>query len=115
MCDPARLGYASASMKLQAADLVRLLGTRSRILSRTPIHIQPEWYFLFAYAILRSIPNKLGGVIALVASVAIYYRMPFINSSYAMQCCFSKNGPVTDCSIRGSPVGNIESTITEKK
>jgi len=35
----------------------------------TPIHIQPEWYFLFAYAILRSIPSKLGGVIALAASV----------------------------------------------
>jgi len=35
----------------------------------TPIHIQPEWYFLFAYAILRSIPSKLGGVIALLASV----------------------------------------------
>ena len=43
----------------------------------TPIHIQPEWYFLFAYAILRSIPNKIGGVIALVASVAIYYVLPF--------------------------------------
>ncbi len=38
-----------------------------------PTHIQPEWYFLFAYAILRSIPNKLGGVIALVASVVILY------------------------------------------
>nr|YP_009535759.1 cytochrome b [Sperchon plumifer]AYK28789.1 cytochrome b [Sperchon plumifer] len=37
----------------------------------TPIHIQPEWYFLFAYAILRSIPNKLGGVIALVMSILI--------------------------------------------
>jgi len=47
----------------------------------TPIHIQPEWYFLFAYAILRRIPNKLGGVIALVASVAIYYSIPFINNS----------------------------------
>ena len=34
----------------------------------TPAHIQPELYFLFAYAILRSIPNKLGGVIALVNS-----------------------------------------------
>nr|AYW52115.1 cytochrome b [Cryptorhynchinae sp. 7 ACP-2013] len=45
----------------------------------TPVHIQPEWYFLFAYAILRSIPNKLGGVIALVASIAILYIMPFIN------------------------------------
>nr|AXS65398.1 cytochrome b [Cucujoidea sp. 15 KM-2017] len=46
----------------------------------TPIHIQPEWYFLFAYAILRSIPNKLGGVIALVLSIAILYIMPFINN-----------------------------------
>nr|AND95986.1 cytochrome b [Onthophagus laticollis] len=45
----------------------------------TPIHIQPEWYFLFAYAILRSIPNKLGGVIALVLSIAILFIMPFIN------------------------------------
>nr|QWB85779.1 cytochrome b [Phlyctenosis sp. N135] len=46
----------------------------------TPVHIQPEWYFLFAYAILRSIPNKLGGVIALVASIAILYSLPFTNS-----------------------------------
>nr|UAM91032.1 cytochrome b [Holotrichia niponensis] len=46
----------------------------------TPIHIQPEWYFLFAYAILRSIPNKLGGVIALVLSIAILFFMPFINN-----------------------------------
>nr|QLY90212.1 cytochrome b [Hydraena gracilis] len=45
----------------------------------TPIHIQPEWYFLFAYAILRSIPNKLGGVIALVMSILILMIMPFIN------------------------------------
>nr|UNO53831.1 cytochrome b [Haemaphysalis flava] len=37
----------------------------------TPPHIQPEWYFLFAYAILRSIPNKLGGVIALLMSIII--------------------------------------------
>nr|YP_009441745.1 cytochrome b [Silvanus bidentatus]AOY39290.1 cytochrome b [Silvanus bidentatus] len=45
----------------------------------TPIHIQPEWYFLFAYAILRSIPNKLGGVIALVLSIAILFILPFSN------------------------------------
>jgi len=36
-----------------------------------PIHIQPEWYFLFAYVVLRSIPSKLGGVVALVASILI--------------------------------------------
>nr|YP_009566981.1 cytochrome b [Cryptopone sauteri]QBB73604.1 cytochrome b [Cryptopone sauteri] len=41
----------------------------------TPIHIQPEWYFLFAYAILRSIPNKLGGVIALASSIMIFYTL----------------------------------------
>lgn len=42
----------------------------------TPIHIQPEWYFLFAYAILRSIPNKLGGVLALLISIIILYFIP---------------------------------------
>lgn len=39
----------------------------------TPKHIQPEWYFLFAYAILRSIPNKLGGVLGLVFSVSFLF------------------------------------------
>ncbi len=43
----------------------------------TPIHIQPEWYFLFAYAILRAIPNKLGGVVALALSILILLLIPF--------------------------------------
>nr|YP_010954499.1 cytochrome b [Exothotettix guangxiensis]WMV02054.1 cytochrome b [Exothotettix guangxiensis] len=47
----------------------------------TPPHIQPEWYFLFAYAILRSIPNKLGGVIALMMSIMITLIMPFYNKA----------------------------------
>nr|YP_009346079.1 cytochrome b [Ogadenus brumpti]AMX74051.1 cytochrome b [Ogadenus brumpti]AMX74064.1 cytochrome b [Ogadenus brumpti] len=47
----------------------------------TPPHIQPEWYFLFAYAILRSIPNKLGGVMALVLSIAIIITLPLTSSS----------------------------------
>nr|YP_009480317.1 cytochrome b [Ornithodoros savignyi]AIZ58735.1 cytochrome b [Ornithodoros savignyi]AIZ58748.1 cytochrome b [Ornithodoros savignyi] len=42
----------------------------------TPPHIQPEWYFLFAYAILRSIPNKLGGVMALIMSILILTILP---------------------------------------
>nr|AND96476.1 cytochrome b [Onthophagus haematopus] len=54
----------------------------------TPIHIQPEWYFLFAYAILRSIPNKLGGVIALVLSIAILFILPFINKKKMMSMQF---------------------------
>nr|YP_010554605.1 cytochrome b [Cheumatopsyche infascia]UYO79225.1 cytochrome b [Cheumatopsyche infascia] len=44
----------------------------------TPPHIQPEWYFLFAYTILRSIPSKLGGVIALLMSILILFIMPFL-------------------------------------
>nr|YP_010227863.1 cytochrome b [Cryptocercus laojunensis]UDD86649.1 cytochrome b [Cryptocercus laojunensis] len=48
----------------------------------TPIHIQPEWYFLFAYAILRSIPNKLGGVIALIMSIMILMIMPLMKSKF---------------------------------
>jgi len=46
----------------------------------TPIHIQPEWYFLFAYAILRSIPNKLGGVIALILRILILIVKTIQNS-----------------------------------
>jgi len=46
----------------------------------TPPHIKPEWYFLFAYAILRSIPNKLGGVIALIISIIILIIIPFLHS-----------------------------------
>jgi len=48
----------------------------------TPVHIQPEWYFLFAYAILRSIPNKLGGVIALAISIAILFIIPTYKSKF---------------------------------
>nr|YP_010946659.1 cytochrome b [Margattea bisignata]WGO57377.1 cytochrome b [Margattea bisignata] len=48
----------------------------------TPVHIQPEWYFLFAYAILRSIPNKLGGVIALFLSITILFIMPTYSSNF---------------------------------
>nr|WRO44739.1 cytochrome b [Falsopodabrus tridentatus] len=44
----------------------------------TPPHIKPEWYFLFAYAILRSIPNKLGGVLALLFSILILFCLPFL-------------------------------------
>ena len=39
----------------------------------TPLHIQPEWYFLFAYAVLRSIPRKLGGVIIMFMSILVLY------------------------------------------
>nr|NP_115848.1 cytochrome b [Iguana iguana]Q956S6.1 RecName: Full=Cytochrome b; AltName: Full=Complex III subunit 3; AltName: Full=Complex III subunit III; AltName: Full=Cytochrome b-c1 complex subunit 3; AltName: Full=Ubiquinol-cytochrome-c reductase complex cytochrome b subunit [Iguana iguana]CAC37095.1 cytochrome b [Iguana iguana] len=47
----------------------------------TPPHIKPEWYFLFAYAILRSIPNKLGGVLALLFSILILMIVPLLHLS----------------------------------
>nr|ACS16102.1 cytochrome b [Iberolacerta monticola] len=47
----------------------------------TPPHIKPEWYFLFAYAILRSIPNKLGGVLALLFSILVLFIIPMIHLS----------------------------------
>nr|AHY87905.1 cytochrome b [Eudynamys scolopaceus]UKP90063.1 cytochrome b [Eudynamys scolopaceus] len=47
----------------------------------TPPHIKPEWYFLFAYAILRSIPNKLGGVLALAASILVLFLTPLLHKS----------------------------------
>nr|CAD21524.1 cytochrome b [Acipenser sturio] len=47
----------------------------------TPPHIKPEWYFLFAYAILRSIPNKLGGVLALLFSILVLMLVPVLHTS----------------------------------
>nr|YP_010534063.1 cytochrome b [Amblyomma gervaisi]UXX50158.1 cytochrome b [Amblyomma gervaisi] len=56
----------------------------------TPPHIQPEWYFLFAYAILRSIPNKLGGVIALMMSILILMLLPLISKNKISSSYFNK-------------------------
>nr|O20964.2 RecName: Full=Cytochrome b; AltName: Full=Complex III subunit 3; AltName: Full=Complex III subunit III; AltName: Full=Cytochrome b-c1 complex subunit 3; AltName: Full=Ubiquinol-cytochrome-c reductase complex cytochrome b subunit [Tragelaphus eurycerus]AAD13499.1 cytochrome b [Tragelaphus eurycerus] len=60
----------------------------------TPPHIKPEWYFLFAYAILRSIPNKLGGVLALVLSILILILMPLLHVSKQRSMMFR---PLSQC------------------
>lgn len=57
----------------------------------TPVHIQPEWYFLFAYAILRSIPNKLGGVIALLISILILYSLIPFKSKFSSSSFYPIN------------------------
>nr|WAB69916.1 cytochrome b [Osteocephalus aff. subtilis DO-2022] len=54
----------------------------------TPPHIKPEWYFLFAYAILRSIPNKLGGVLALLFSIMILFLIPILHTSHQRSLAF---------------------------
>lgn len=48
----------------------------------TPSHIVPEWYFLFAYAILRAFPNKLGGVLALVSSILVLFSSSSLHTSF---------------------------------
>lgn len=60
----------------------------------TPVHIMPEWYFLFAYAILRAIPNKLGGVIALALSVIILAVLPFVHTSFIKGLSFRPLGKI---------------------
>nr|UVT91287.1 cytochrome b [Blarinella wardi] len=60
----------------------------------TPPHIKPEWYFLFAYAILRSIPNKLGGVLALVMSILILAFIPLLHTSKQRSMMFR---PFSQC------------------
>nr|Q34760.2 RecName: Full=Cytochrome b; AltName: Full=Complex III subunit 3; AltName: Full=Complex III subunit III; AltName: Full=Cytochrome b-c1 complex subunit 3; AltName: Full=Ubiquinol-cytochrome-c reductase complex cytochrome b subunit [Hippotragus niger]AAD13495.1 cytochrome b [Hippotragus niger] len=60
----------------------------------TPPHIKPEWYFLFAYAILRSIPNKLGGVLALIFSILILVLMPALHTSKQRSMMFR---PISQC------------------
>nr|BAK42069.1 cytochrome b [Crenuchus spilurus] len=54
----------------------------------TPPHIKPEWYFLFAYAILRSIPNKLGGVLALLFSILVLVLIPPLHTSKLQNLTF---------------------------
>nr|WRI60574.1 cytochrome b [Hylomys peguensis] len=60
----------------------------------TPPHIKPEWYFLFAYAILRSIPNKLGGVVALILSILILMFIPLLHTAKQRSMVFR---PISQC------------------
>lgn len=55
----------------------------------TPAHIVPEWYFLPFYAILRAIPNKLGGVIAMFGSILILFIIPFMGTFKAKSSKFN--------------------------
>nr|AVJ52622.1 cytochrome b [Hyperoncus lateritius] len=81
------MGFMITLMMLSALILLepQMLGDPENFIPAnplvTPVHIQPEWYFLFAYAILRSIPNKLGGVVAMMMSIAIILILPLSNKS----------------------------------
>ncbi|PWC65389.1 cytochrome B [Azospirillum sp. TSH7] len=54
----------------------------------TPAHIVPEWYFLPFYAMLRAIPDKLGGVLAMFGSIALLVFLPWLDRSKIRSCKF---------------------------
>jgi len=54
----------------------------------TPTHIVPEWYFLPFYAILRAVPDKLGGVVAMFGSIAVLFVLPWLDTSRVRSCTF---------------------------
>lgn len=82
----------------------------------TPAHIVPEWYFLPFYAILRSIPDKLGGVLAMVAAILILFALPFISTSDIRSSQFRPFHRkmfwllVVDCVVLGWIGGNVPET-----
>nr|AUT13943.1 cytochrome b [Tetranychus pueraricola] len=49
----------------------------------TPLHIKPEWYFMFAYAILRSVPSKIGGILSLLILFLLFILLMFNKSNYS--------------------------------
>ena len=81
------LGFAALLIALTSLALFspNLLGDPDNFTPANPLvtppHIKPEWYFLFAYAILRSIPNKLGGVLALLSSILVLFLVPILHTS----------------------------------
>nr|WNH17420.1 cytochrome b [Euleptorhamphus viridis] len=81
------LGFAALIIALTSLALFspNLLGDPDNFTPANPLvtppHIKPEWYFLFAYAILRSIPNKLGGVLALLSSILVLFLVPILHTS----------------------------------
>ncbi|YP_001648889.1 cytochrome b (mitochondrion) [Xyrauchen texanus] len=81
------LGFAAMLLALTSLALFspNLLGDPDNFTPANPLvtppHIKPEWYFLFAYAILRSIPNKLGGVLALLSSILVLMVVPVLHTS----------------------------------
>uniref|UniRef100_B4YSI4 Cytochrome b n=3 Tax=Iksookimia yongdokensis TaxID=457518 RepID=B4YSI4_9TELE len=81
------LGFAVVLLALTSLSLFspNLLGDPDNFTPANPLvtppHIKPEWYFLFAYAILRSIPNKLGGVLALLSSILVLMVVPILHTS----------------------------------
>nr|YP_009160702.1 cytochrome b [Cobitis biwae]BAS04698.1 cytochrome b [Cobitis biwae]BDV22704.1 cytochrome b [Cobitis sp. BIWAE type B]BDV22705.1 cytochrome b [Cobitis sp. BIWAE type B] len=81
------LGFAVVLLALTSLSLFspNLLGDPDNFIPANPLvtppHIKPEWYFLFAYAILRSIPNKLGGVLALLFSILVLMVVPILHTS----------------------------------
>ena len=89
-------GFALVTFVLLFAALVfyapNLLGHPDNYIPanplQTPPHIVPEWYFLPFYAILRAIPDKLGGVLAMFAAIGVLFVLPWLDTSRVRSCTF---------------------------
>lgn len=55
----------------------------------TPTHIQPEWYFLYAYTVLRTIQNKVGGISCILAAVLVLYCLPYVKKNKIKGSCYN--------------------------
>jgi len=91
---------------------------------QTPAHIEPEWYFLPFYAILRSIPDKLGGVVAMTLSILVFTAMPFLDRCkvpggaqyrpvYRVMFIVFVIDVLVLAWVGGQPVGGMISTVGE--
>nr|AFV95396.1 cytochrome b [Pachytriton archospotus] len=94
------LGFLLALLALMLIALIvpNLLVDPENFIPANPLmappHIKPEWYFLFAYAILRSIPNKLGGVTALLMSILILMFIPMLHTSKQRSLMFRSTSQI---------------------
>jgi quinol-cytochrome oxidoreductase complex cytochrome b subunit len=69
----------------------------------TPAHIVPEWYFLPFYAILRAIPDKLGGVLAMFGAIVIWVFMPWLDTSRVRSTGYARSpSSSSGCSSRSA-------------
>lgn len=60
-------------------------------LSNSPLHIQPEWYFLHLYAVLRSIPNKVGGLVGFAIALVALVFLVFVFSYWSLSQFYQYN------------------------
>ena len=74
----------------------------------TPAHIVPEWYLLPFYAILRAVPDKLGGVLAMFAAIGVLFVLPWLARHASVRCIVNSSSSSWRCAwVLVGPAGNL--------